>query len=393
MTKRLDLQAVLASGNCSGCGACVLTGLASGMALDPAGHLRPVPAASPAGEGPPLADYCPAIAVQRPDPAPGATRDAYFGDALHVWVGHAADPELRFKGSSGGALSALARAALELDEVSGVVVAGGAERGSRTLTAAVTDPAELGEYASSRYAPASTTAALAGAGPGTAIVCRPCEASALRRLPAVGTPYILSFFCAGVPSQAATDDLIEQMGGQPGSVVGLRYRGNGWPGFFSFTDPGGSSHATTYEESWGQHLGKRLQSRCKICVDGVGESADVAAGDIWESDEKGFPVFDEAPGQSVIIARTPRGRALVEHAVARGHLVVADQSISALHAVQPLQVSRRRFLAARLTGRRLAGRSVPKYRGFGLASLALGEPREALRQLRGSYRRAKKEAS
>lgn len=386
---RETVQRVIDSGNCSACGACVLTGVADRMELSAEGHLRPVPAPAPNPVAPALSDYCPGLVVDRPQRAAGARRDPYFGDYLAVWSGWAADPELRFKGSSGGALSALARAAMELDEVDAVAMAIGEDRGSRTRADVVADPAALGQYASSRYAPVSTLAILPAEPVGTAIVCRPCEASALRQLRPAGVSFVLAFFCAGVPSQQATDQLITEMGGVPDTVTGLRYRGNGWPGFFRFDDERAVEHRTSYDDSWGAHLGKRVQPRCKICVDGVGESADVVAGDIWEADDKGFPLFDEAPGVSVIIARTPRGLQLVRHAIAAGHLVAQEQDINELHAVQPAQVTRRQFVAARLAGRALAGKPIPRYRGFGLSRLALARPREAIRQLRGTYRRSR----
>ncbi len=387
--RKPDLQEILDSGNCSACGACVLTGTASAMALNAEGHLRPVPANAPNPQAPELSTYCPAVVVERPDRPSGSRRDPYFGDYLAVWSGWAADPDLRFKGSSGGALSALARTALEHD-VESVVMASGERIGTRTSAHRVDDSAQVGDYASSRYAPVSTLSLLpVVSGSESAVVCRPCEASALRQLRPSGAPLVLSFFCAGVPSQWATDDLVATLGGEAESARGLRYRGNGWPGLFSFRDRQGEQHCASYDDSWGAHLGRQVQSRCKICVDGVGESADVVAGDIWESDEKGFPVFDEAPGVSVIIARTPRGVALVHQAISSGHLVAQEQDVTELREVQPAQVNRRQFVAARLAGRRLAGRPIPRYKGFGLMLLSARRPREAVRQLRGTYRRSK----
>ncbi len=121
----------------------------------------------------------------------------------------------------------------------------------------------------------------------------------------------------------------------------------------------------------------------------MGESADVVAGDIWESDEKGFPVFDEAPGVSVIIARTPRGLALVQQAISSGHLVAKEQDITELREVQPAQVDPA-AVRGRAAGRPPLGRpSYSALQGFGLTLLSARRPREAVRQLRGTYRRSK----
>lgn len=386
---------VVADGNCSGCGACVLFGDAAGMALDARGDLRPTfaPGTLPIA-GSKLGQYCPGLIVERPaTEARAANVDPDFGVWQAVWVGHAADATLRYRGSSGGALSALVAYALDEGLAERAAVVGGT-RGTRSQGVVVRSSAEAAECAASRYAPASSLAALAAADrsmdPRTLVVGRPCEASAVRSGQDEGSaPLLLSFFCAGVPRQAATDRLVSSLGMPPDHVVSLRYRGHGWPGDFVAADRTGATVAASYEDSWGRHLGRDLQSRCKICVDGVGESADVVAGDIWDSDERGYPVFDDAPGRSIIIARTARGVALVEAAAAAGYLVVTETDLEQARLVQQYQVRRRRLLAGRLAGRVLAGRRIPKYRGFSLVRFALRHPVDSARQAKGAYRRAR----
>ena len=136
-----------------------------------------------------------------------------------------------------------------------------------------------------------------------------------------------------------------------------------------------------------------MHPRCKLCPDGVGESADVTAADLWDADERGYPSFADQAGVSALIARTPRGYQLVLDAVAAGVLVVHPLRIERLASVQPLQVERRRTLAGRLLGARLAGRRVPHYRGFGLVALALPRWRLALRAARGTWRRMRQQPS
>lgn len=391
-----ELLSVINAGNCSGCGACVLTGHATGMRLDIKGDLRPQ-ADSPARTEIPLADYCPGIRVERP--AGSEPIDPFFGSHRGVWRGNATDEALRHRASSGGAISALVATALASESATVVFAARGSASATTSLAEAVTEVDLISNYASSRYAPVSILAAAANRRSDverkTALVCRPCEASALRALFSNPNtrPLIVSFFCAGVPHQSATDQLVEELGIPLDQVESVKYRGNGWPGRFTVKTKSGVVRSMSYQESWGEFLGRNLQERCKFCVDGVGESADVAVGDFWESDEEGFPIFSEAPGESVIIARTERGEDLVESAAKSGFLTITPSKISALHQVQPFQVSRRRFLAARLLGRRAARRRVPKYRGFGLFPMAIRHPRAAIRQARGSYRRARNEHS
>ncbi|PPG43449.1 hypothetical protein C5C17_02215 [Pseudoclavibacter sp. RFBA6] len=227
--------------------------------------------------------------------------------------------------------------------------------------------------AGSRYAP---VAALDGVelDASTAVVAKPCEVAAARALSddqGGESPVMLSFFCAGTPSQKATDSLVRKIGLEPDELTRLKYRGDGWPGFFTATDTAGKTAALSYSESWGSHLGRDLQMRCKLCVDGTGEAADIAVGDFWDTDENGYPLFAEQDGESVAIARTQRGHQLLLQAAESGAVVLEELDLDLVVPVQPLQVKRRRTLAGRLLGRRLAGYQVPKYQDYEIWSQLL----------------------
>jgi coenzyme F420 hydrogenase subunit beta len=274
-----------------------------------------------------------------------------------------------------------------------VVAAAPAADPARTQSVTVIHRQGALAAAGSRYAPVSNAGHPDSRDPAGAFVGKPCEVSALRALavrqgrPA---PLLLSFFCAGVPSQNATDALVSRLGIPPEEALSqLRYRGGGWPGRFTAVSAGGQEVSTGYDESWGQHLGPTTQWRCKICPDGVGESSDLAAGDLWRVDERGYPDFTEGDGMSVLIARTARGRDVVERAVAAGVLSVRPVDLADVVAAQPLQVARRTTLFARLLGARAAGRPVPRYRGFRLFSLAVRVPRTAVRTGRGTFARSR----
>ena len=66
-----------------------------------------------------------------------------------------------------------------------------------------------------------------------------------------------------------------------------------------------------------------------------------------------------------------------------------DNTPRSVAGVQPLQTSRRRTLAGRLLGARSAGRTVPRFVGFGLAGFAARDWRETLRTARASFRRVR----
>lgn len=390
---RLDeaVGRVVAEGNCSGCGMCAHLDSGLEMELDAAGFSRPVRARDTAIDDSVVRDFeaaCPGVTVsaQRPE---GAIRHPTMGPVVQAWRAWANDPEFRFAGSSGGTLSALAAWLTTSGREHRVIGAAQNEREPRrTVSVSIMSREEALAAAGSRYAPVSTAASF---DEGSAFCGKPCEASAVRALSAARgeeAPLLLSFFCAGTPSQHATEELIESLGIAAGTrLESLRYRGNGWPGEFIATSATGDTVSTSYEESWGKHLGRAVQWRCKVCADGVGESADVTAADQWQADESGYPTFLEGAGTSALIARTRRGQQLVLDAVEAGVLTVEPMDIAELAAVQPLQRDRRETLAARLAGTRLAGGRVPQYRGFGLLALSLRHPRLALRVARATRRR------
>lgn len=389
------VRAVVDAGNCTGCGACTLLDTGLGMQVEGGGWARPVRVeagtASP-GAVARFAQVCPGRTVRAAQPE-GSARDPLLGPVLGCWEACARDPQIRRRGSSGGVLTALTTWLVEQGEAVRGVAAGAAPGAPRrTVPVTITTRADALASAGSRYAPVGVCAHPDAADAGSVTTGKPCEVAALRALtgPDDPAPLLLSFFCAGTPSAAATDDVLSGLGvGADEPLDALRYRGDGWPGEFAAVRPDGRRVATSYHDSWGEVLGKAVQWRCKTCPDGVGESADVVAGDLWRSDERGYPLFDESDGWSALVARTARGRDVVERAVAAGVLEIRPVDPGTVMAVQPLQRARRRTLAGRLLGARLAGARPPRYRGFGLLGLAARSLRENVRTARGTYGRVR----
>ncbi|WP_198683979.1 Coenzyme F420 hydrogenase/dehydrogenase, beta subunit C-terminal domain [Brachybacterium sp. YJGR34] len=392
------VDAVVRAQMCSGCGLCA--------AMDPRLRMREVngfqrPVRVTDEPLPPARDRelarqfhaaCPGVQVRAQRPA-GSHRDATLGPVQGLWAAHATDPATRFRGSSGGVLTALNTFLLAEGEATSVLGArADAADPRRTVPVTIMSREQALQAAGSRYGPTATLSAQAAPlRADQAVTGKPCEASALRahaRAAGTDAPVILSFFCAGTPQQGATDALVEELGLPEGAPLeDLWYRGRGWPGEFTAVARDGRRVRTGYSASWGAALGPTVQWRCRVCADGVGESADISAGDYWELDAQGDPDFAERPGRSVLVARTARGRDIVLRAAAAG--VIALEPVSARSAVarQPYQSARRRLLLGRLLGTRLLVGRVPSYRGFGLLGSALRAPRATWRELRGTITR------
>ena len=365
---------------CAGCGACA--GLFPGrvrMVTSQPGFLRPEQTGDLSSqENRLIAAICPGLGqtVEAGD----RVDDVLWGPFRQMRTGWASDPNVRHAGASGGALSAILSYLL----ADGVVDAAAQTAADPAMpignaTVVTVDDAGIFAAAGSRYAasaPLSGLSDLLSDGRRFAFVGKPCDVAALRALigvrPEVGKvfPVLLSFFCAGVPSHAGVREVLRSLDAAESETVSFRYRGNGWPGRATAVFADGTQRSMSYHESWGGILSKHVQHRCKICADGTGVAADIVCADAWESDDRGYPVFSEAPGISLIVTRTNLGEKLVAAAQVAGRIETTPFDPSRLAAIQPGQRERRRALLARLAGLRIMQKPVPRYAGLQLLAAA-----------------------
>ena len=389
------IRRVVRRGNCTGCGACAAVAQNVSMEQTNEGYLRPslVDRNEPAGlTASEFKLFCPGYQLSPPEPTTHS--HAVFGRFVSVWEGHALDEQTRFEGSSGGVLSALAGWLVDdgrVETVSGVSAS--PQDAKKSVPVKIMTREEASTLAGSRYAPAAGASLYNPAATSVAYTAKPCEVAAIQRHSANTRggegPILLSFFCAGTPSQSATDSLASPLGNDS-SITELRYRGSGWPGDFRARNAAGAITARTYDEAWGKYLSPSIQWRCKICPDGTGEHADIAVGDYWAADERGYPLFTDRPGSSVVIARTPRGHQLLMDARRSGVIALASADLDKVARVQPTQVIRRETLGGRLAGALLVGRLAPRYAGYGLLASTIARPRRALRAAGGTALRVLK---
>jgi coenzyme F420 hydrogenase subunit beta len=300
-----------------------------------------------------------------------------WGPVLDAWEGYAADPEIRFKGSSGGALSAISLYCLEHEGMHGVLHTTADEQlPFLNQTSMSRDREALLAAAGSRYSPASPCEGLReieNAPTPCVFIGKPCDVAATQNArqhrPALHAKVGLTMacFCAGTPSTQGTMEMLRQMGVDcPEKLLSLRYRGQGWPGKTVAVYRGESESLQadfTYEQSWGDILQKYRQWRCYICPDHTGEFADIATGDPWYK-----PTEEGGHGQSLILARTEAGRRIIEKAISAGYLIAEKVDPGLLPASQPNLLKTRARLWGQLLALRLLRAPAPSYRGFNLFS-------------------------
>lgn len=389
---------VLSGQLCTGCGLCAgIAGDAITMQTVAPGYSRPrQQGAVSAQTERAIAQSCPGAVVAPWQAAPH--RHPYWGPYHRVLTSHATDSAVRYAGSSGGAITALAIHALRSGMVDRVIhVVADPDHPTRNLTT-VSDTAEaVLAGAGSRYAASSPLVGidqLLADGRRFAFIGKPCDVSALRQLATVDprvnalAPVMLAFFCAGLPSHAGADRIIRDMGLEPEEVVRFRYRGNGWPGLTRAETADGRFGEMRYADSWGGHLSREVQFRCKICSDAVGGVADVAAADAWYGGDSGYPQFEEQDGRSLTLTRTIRGEALLDAAVAAGDMVITPLAIEEIDLMQPAQARRKRMVAARLAACAATLQPRPQMRELDVGAAArLGSLKEAASNMAGTARR------
>jgi len=373
-----SIDDVVSGQMCTGCGACAYVSPDEIRMIDTLDHGRR-PVVSPKGDPRSIEALrvCPGIELcHDPTTIPSevlAELLPAWGPVLELWEGFAADSELRFAASSGGAASALALYAIERGGMHGVLHIT-ARRDVPYLNETVLSRSreELLAATGSRYAPASPCDSLdrIEVAPAPCVfIGKPCDVAATARArslrPALDAKLGLTvaIFCAGAPSTRGTLDMLRKLGvTDPLRTESVRYRGLGWPGRararFRGRDGKSEERSMSYEDSWG-HLQAYRQWRCYVCADHTGEFADIAVGDPWYR-----AIGDDEPGRSLILVRSPRGREVLRKAVEAGYLRLERADSSTLAASQPELLRVRGAIWGRIWVSRLMGAAFPRYRGF-----------------------------
>ena len=396
------------SGLCIGCGLCQsLAGPERiAMAMTPEGNQRPVVRG---GLEDRMVDriyaVCPGTRVEGlPERllAAETTVDPVWGPFQGIVHAHAADPEVRFQGSTGGMLSALALYLLESRRVDFILHAKASTAhptwGERHVSF---DAAAVMAGAGSRYGPTAPLVdfrEMLDQGRPFAFIGKPCDVAALRNYAQFDDrvdrlcKLHLAPVCGGFMQPAAMRRFLAALGLAEADVTRFSYRGRGCPGPTRIETADGRVIEKTYLDMWGEDESAwGLPFRCKICPDGIGEAADIAAADTWPGGSPTPEGQATDKGTNAVLARTAAGLDLLEAAARDGAIViVGDAGPRDMDVYQPHQVSKKLAAWARLAGLRATGRPAPETARLRIDDLA----RRAgvavnLAQGRGTRRRAR----
>ena len=382
---------------CIGCGLCEAVDPRCRMELSERGFYRPapVPTASECTER--LWRLCPGVCVQ----SEGRSNTKAWGSVVSVANAWARDKEVRHLASSGGVTSALAIYLLESGQVDGILHIG-VDEGSWLHNSLHISRSreEVLSRAASRYAPAlvfNHLLDILDAHPEErfCFIGKPCDVAAVRNLQREDAKrfgrisHCLAIFCAGMPNYEATRQAVDTFGVEE-EPISLRYRGDGWPGYFTATYPSGKEAKMTYNESWGKILGRQLGFRCKVCPDGIGLLADIASGDSWNTKD-GYPDFTESEGRNFCFVRTERGQRLLDGAIKAGYVESEPIDVDQVKVMQAYQYQRRHIVGWRIGVVQLMTRGIFRFKGLGYNRMAMKTNIfRALKDALGTMRRLRK---
>jgi coenzyme F420 hydrogenase subunit beta len=373
--KLRKLQDVVDWGLCVGCGACKYLcnrNAVSMINIEPIGIRARF---SDCGDCVNCLSVCPGYQLESIQNSSSSinlvSHDFLIGPTLECWEGYAVDPEIRFKGSSGGVLSALSLYCLEKESMEFVLHVGmDPERPWLNKTVQSKSRMELLQRAGSRYAPSSPCEGFGmivqSEGP-CVFIGKPCDAAAAEMLRKQRADLdkklglVLTFFCAGPPSTKATLNLLGSLKIKLGEIKELYYRGNGWPGHFKVSFRNKSEDKfLNYEESWGYLANHPRSFRCHLCPDGLGELADISCGDAWHRHTN-----NGNPGLSLILVRTERGKEILHRAWSARYVQLEQSRPEQVVKAQGM-VQRRKEVYGRILAMRTAGIPTPRFAGFDL---------------------------
>ena len=393
---------VAENGYCTGCGICeaIASETHIQVKLSSIGYLRPeIKQSLDLQVLEEIKAVCPGINIKHT--AQQQNQDVIWGPLEQISTGHAADETVRYQGSSGGVISALAIYLLASGKVSFVAQNAVSKNDPLTNELQISrNAADVLHAAGSRYAPSAPLRKikeLFQTSEQFAFIGKPCDVAALRNYLNLNptlkkqVPYMLSFMCAGIPSQLGTHEILNQFSVRPDEVKSMRYRGEGWPGKAKVVTHQDEVYEMDYEASWGTILNKHLQFRCKICPDGTGEFADVVCADAWYGKD-GYPDFEEQAGRSLVLGRTAIGAALINEAAKKQSIIINPLPVEEIAKMQPYQQHRKSVVLARWLASKLVNKFAPSYQNLGLIRASFRvSPINWLRNGYGTFKRIMKE--
>lgn len=246
--------------------------------------------------------------------------DIFHGEYLESYVGHATDRKIRQQSQSGGIVTALLCYLLDRHAIDGAVVNKFNKKTKRPGVFFENKIEGIKESSGSYYSQSAVVSeVLKHQNKRTAAVILGCQGECLqlirRKYPEIVLPeYLIGLVCAGQYSGNYIDQLIQEAKCCKQDVTEFRFRDKrhgGWPGNTRITT---ANRECVLDKTIRQVLKPIFEvHRCLFCFDQMNIFSDITVGDPWGITKKAVK-----EGNSIIIARTKRGKSLIEGAFRDG---------------------------------------------------------------------------
>lgn len=191
----------------------------------------------------------------------------------------------------------------------------------------------------------------------------PCVIAGIRNIQKNVPDYIkaeivftLANFCGGFKSQKNIKRLAKIHHVNYYNLKDFHFRGEGQPGCLRFTEKSGKTATTPYPNYVGLN-GYSKMMRCHLCVDAMGELADISCGDAFVKRFK-----DTGKAWSVVLCRNNSAKALIGDMRERERLVLSEMSMDEV-------IYSQRFNLASKKRRQQSRRKLYKWLGYQLPDL------------------------
>lgn len=311
--------------------------------------------------------------------------DNIWGVWREIYFSYSAEPEVRHLSSTGGLLTGLGLFLIETNQVDFILHACEPDVqptfGERFISRSRDDVIKA---AGSRYGPTPTLIDVIEVmdlaeknNEKFAFIGTPCDVSALRNYARHDErvdrlcKYMLTMVCGGFMETDSMQNFLEKIDVGITEITSLRYRGYGCPGPTTIKTFDGRVIEKNYLDFWGEDESTwGLPPRCKICPDGIGDSADIAAADTWVGGSPTWEIQETDLGSNAAIVRTQRGVDLIADAILAGYLERGEKlSPRDMDRFQPHQVNKKKAAWARFQGLKKTGYIVPDVSGLRLQEL------------------------
>ena len=278
--------------------------------------------------------------------------DILRGNYVNCYIGHAADPSIRYKSASGGLVTALLIFAIEEGIIDGALITKMSDKNPLEPEVFITrSREEIISASKSKYCPVPANIAIKEIlkqDGKFAVVGLPCHIHGIRKAEMLNKKLRkivlhLGLMCNHAPTFSATEYLLQKMNVGKEDVKKIDYRGEGWPGGMSITLK--NEERIFIPMFSNLYWGAVFQSyfipiRCALCSDKICELSDISFGDAWLPELSG-----DRLGESIIVSRNRVSEELLQNAISKKKIELYETDSDKVLQSQGLRSVKKRINA------------------------------------------------